>query len=88
MPKFETVIQPWGNSLGLRITRPIRDLYHLNNGTPVVIDVSEDGVLIRRKEKQEKVNFPFSENELLKGMTRYSAHADELPIPIASEVPD
>jgi antitoxin component of MazEF toxin-antitoxin module len=32
---FETVIQPWGNSLGLRITRALSDAAHLERGTVV-----------------------------------------------------
>jgi len=34
---METVVQKWGNSLGIRIPRGLALEFHLKNGTPVEI---------------------------------------------------
>ncbi len=77
--KFEGRIQSWGNSLGIRITRPMSDMAHLGKGDRVAIEVTEDGLQIRRKVAPKPLEFPFSEETLLAEMTPYTAHADELP---------
>jgi hypothetical protein len=45
---FEATIQPWGNSLGLRITRPMCDLARLGRGDKVLVEVDENGMTVRR----------------------------------------
>ncbi len=56
--KFEGAVQPWGNSLGIRITRPMSDMAHIGRGDKVAIEVTEDGLLIRRKKIKKKSLFP------------------------------
>ncbi len=73
---FEGRIQAWGNSMGLRITRAVGEAAKLEQGTLVTMELTDDGLLIRPKEAPGKV---WTEDELLEGMTPYSAHADELP---------
>ncbi len=83
--RFEGVVQPWGNSLGLRITRPVSELANLKKGAKVTIEVTEEGLLIRRQPPEHLQRLPFSEAMLLQGLTPYTAHADELPTLIVSE---
>jgi len=49
--KFDGTIQTWGNSLALRITRPVSSLAKIDKGDKVDIVVVEDGILIRRRAK-------------------------------------
>ena len=83
--RFEGVVQPWGNSLGLRITRPVSELAHIQRGTKVSIEVTEEGLLIRPIQPPATAALPFSEEELLSGLTPYTAHADELPALLLEE---
>ncbi len=84
--KFEGTVQPWGNSLGIRITRPMSNMAQLGRGDKVAIEITEDGMLIRRKNTKKHVKLPYTEAELLAGMTPHKAHADEVPAPMVSEV--
>ncbi len=85
--KFMTTIQPWGNSLGLRITRPLGDMARLKKGSKVSIEVLEEGLLVKPQTPSKKrFKLPFTEEELIKGLTASKAHADELPMPLASEL--
>ena len=84
--RFEGTIQPWGNSLGIRITRPVSKMSCLGRGDKVIIEVTDDGLLVRAKTKKKRVRLPYSESQLLKGMTPQKAHADELPTPLPSEI--
>lgn len=86
--KLEATIQPWGNSLGLRITRPMCELAQLSRGDTVLVEVNEHGLSVRRMPQRKKSDVPFSEEELLEGMTSYSAHADELCPLLPSEIED
>lgn len=86
--KFETTIQPWGNSLGLRITRAISDLSQLKKGSTVVVEVTDEGLFVRPKEPKKNKVLPFTENELVASLTPHKAHTDELPALQPSEVED
>ena len=84
--QFETVIQPWGNSLGLRITRALSEAAHLERGTVVTVAVVDGGLLVKPKPTLSKSwVFPYSEAELVLGLDPAKAHADELPAILVSE---
>jgi len=86
---FEAVIQPWGNSLGLRITRALSEAAHLERGAVVTVAVVDGGLLVTPKPKLGKPRaFPYSEAELVLGLDPAKAHADELPAILASELGD
>jgi len=76
--RFEATIQPWGNSLGLRITKSISDLAQIGKGAKVTVEVTNNGLVIKKKIVKKTFRIPYSEAELLKGMTPGKAHADEL----------
>lgn len=86
---FEAVIQPWGNSLGLCITRALSEAVHLERGTVVTVAVVDGGLLVKPKPIPERpLAFPYSEAELVRGLDPAKAHADELPAILASELGD
>lgn len=84
--KFEGTVQPWGNSLGIRITRPMCDMAHLGKGDKVAIEITEEGLFITRKKALKPFKLPYSEADLIAGMTPHKAHADELPTMLDSEL--
>ncbi len=45
--KAEQTIQVWGNGLAVRLTAPIARAAGLTQGTPVVVEVASEGVLLR-----------------------------------------
>jgi antitoxin MazE len=45
--KAEQIIQHWGNGLAVRLTAPIARAAHLVRGTSVVVEVVDEGVLLR-----------------------------------------
>jgi antitoxin MazE len=44
---MNTQIARWGNSLALRIPRPVADALHLTEGRPVELLVEEDRLVVR-----------------------------------------
>ncbi len=85
-PKFEGTIQAWGNSLGVRITQPMSHLSDLGRGDRVAIEIIKDGLIIKRKKPRAEKLLPYSEEELVAGLTPHTAHADELPTILPSEM--
>lgn len=85
--KFSTVIQPWGNSLGLRITRPLGQMARLRKGSRVTIELVDEGLLVKPAVAGNKrLKLPFTEAQLIAGLTPDKAHADELPVLLADEL--
>jgi hypothetical protein len=52
---------------------------------PVTIEISEEGITVQPIKKTSK-KLPFTEDELLKGMTPFLAHADGIASPILKEI--
>ena len=86
--KFEGIIQPWGNSLGLRITKAVGELSHLKKGTKVILEVRGEELVVRPKQRGKHMLLPFTEEELIAGLTPELAHADELPKVLSTELGD
>lgn len=85
--RVQSEIKKWGNSLALRITGAMAEVPDFSDGTKVVIDVNKDSLVIKRaSKKKRKLKLPYSEKELLEGMTPYTAHADELAVINATEI--
>ncbi|HEV2614565.1 MAG TPA: transcriptional regulator [Gammaproteobacteria bacterium] len=72
-------ILKWGNSLALRLSGSLRDIPHFQANMLVNIDVNENGITVQpaKKSKSPRIS-PFSEAQLLKGLTPHTAHADAL----------
>ena len=75
--KVEAKIQKWGNSLALRLTGPVKQIPHFEADMLVLIKVSETGIRVEPI-KEPVMKEKFTEEELLKGLTARTAHADEI----------
>lgn len=83
--KVHARIQKWGNSLALRICGPMRDIPSFKEGAEVEINITENGFILKKIYLKKKTRFPFSEAELLNGLTYNQAHGDLLAKPLSSE---
>lgn len=81
---LEAKIQKWGNGLGLRVSGVLRDVPQFTIDTLVEINVTPMGFTVVKKIQSSKAP-PFSETDLLQGMTADMAHAECLVTPLASE---
>lgn len=79
MMKVQAKIQKWGNGLAIRIAGVVRDIPDFKEGMPIEIEVSGDGLEIRKMKPKNKHLLLLSESELLKGMTPQTAHAEIIP---------
>ncbi|TVM19997.1 AbrB/MazE/SpoVT family DNA-binding domain-containing protein [Oceanidesulfovibrio indonesiensis] len=66
----DTTIARWGNSLGLRIPKGTADTLGLKAGDAVRIEVSEDGLYLKKVQKTPK----YTLNELLDQVTEENKH--------------
>ncbi|MCG5499205.1 MULTISPECIES: AbrB/MazE/SpoVT family DNA-binding domain-containing protein [Ectothiorhodospira] len=86
---MQSQIKRWGNSAAVRLSSKILAQAKLDISSPITIDVKAGKIVIEAAEKApRKVNLPFSEAELLKGLDAHGAHADELARPSSAEVGD
>ncbi|CBL46731.1 Cell growth regulatory protein MazE [gamma proteobacterium HdN1] len=84
---IESEIKRWGNSLALRITGVMAEIPRFSDGTKVTVEVTEDALIIKRASKLKRVlSLPFTERDLLNGITPSKAHADELAAPTKKEL--
>jgi len=59
----------WGNSIGVRIPRALARKKGIDVDSPVEVNETEDGVIIRPAVRKE-----YSLKELVKGITRQNRH--------------
>ena len=85
--RVETKIKKWGNSLALRVTGTMAEMPKFKAGSRVTVDVSREGLIVKPAVgKVRTFRFPYSESDLLAGMTPEKAHAEELAQPTATEL--
>lgn len=84
--KVHAKIQKWGNGLALRVSGVMRDIPHFKEGTEVDVEVTECGFLVKRSTQNKKSFFPYSESQILEGLTRERAHVDLLAILLPNEM--
>lgn len=84
--KTHARIQKWGNGLALRVAGAMRDIPHFQEGTEVEVEITENGFTVIKSAPKKKIIFPFSEAQLLKGMTPETAHASLLANPLPDEL--
>ena len=83
--QMEANILRWGNSLAVRLSGIARTIPRFEEGMPITIEILDDGIFIRKATpKPVPQVLPYTEAELLSGLTPYLAHADE----VASLTPD
>jgi antitoxin MazE len=84
--KVESEIKKWGNSLALRVTGVMAELPKFAAGTKVLVEVTEEGLVVTPAARQEPAfRLPYRESDLLADITPRTAHADELAEPIGDE---
>ncbi len=84
---MQSEIKRWGNSAAVRLSSKILAQARLSVSSLISIEVEEGRIVIEAVEKaSRKVNLPFSEADLLKGLDACGAHADELAQPSATEL--
>jgi antitoxin MazE len=83
--KVQTKIQKWGNGLAIRIAGIIRDVPHFEEGMPIIVDVFEDRLEVRKLAPKKQHLLPWSEAELLVGMTPQTVHAEIIANLLPSE---
>lgn len=74
--RIQTKIKKWGNSLGLRLSGPMKSIPHFEEDMMVDVEVTEKGLTIHPCESKQYLSF--SEKQLLKNLDAKTAHADEL----------
>jgi antitoxin MazE len=83
---MQSQIKRWGNSAAVRLSSKIMAQAKLDVSSPITIDVKDGKIVIEPAENApHKVNLPFSEADLLKGLDAHGAHADELAQPTSTE---
>jgi len=76
---MQSEIKQWGNSAAVRLSRTILAQAGLDVASPVEIEVMEGRIVIKAATTPVKtLKLPYSEEDILRGMTAYTAHADEL----------
>lgn len=74
---MRTQVRKIGNSLGNIIPDTFIRQLHLSEGSEIDVKTEGNRIVIEPAPKAKK-RFPFSESELLEGLTAHNAHADEL----------
>jgi antitoxin MazE len=86
---MQSEVKRWGNSAAVRISSKILAQARLDVSSPIDVHAEDGKIIIEAAGKAPgKVNFPFSEAELLDGLDNHGAHADELAAPSISELGD
>jgi len=77
--KVQATIQKWGNSLALRLTGPLKTMPGFRENMLVEVDINKNGLKVQPV-KRHKKKLPFSEKNLLRGLSAKKAHADEVAL--------
>ncbi|MBP4081295.1 hypothetical protein [Aeromonas sp. MrichA-1] len=84
---MNTEIKLWGNSAAIRLSRKVLNKANLDVSSPISIDVVDGKIIIvAAKKAPRKIRLPFSEADLLMGLNAHVAHADEIALPLTSEM--
>lgn len=83
---IHTKIQKWGNGLALRVSGSMRDIPHFEEGTEVEVEIFEEGFSVKKSSLKLNKLFPYTESQLLEGLTRETSHADALANPLSNEL--
>ena len=76
---IDTEVKKWGNSLALRINTVTAEALNLHQGSKVRYEILPEGLLIKPIDTAEKKHkWPYSEAQLLDGVTEETTHTDEL----------
>ena len=87
---MQSEIKRWGNSAAIRLPARILAEVRLEVNSPVSMTVDGRRIIIEAREVpgENRLRLPFSETDLLQGLDRETAHADELATPSGAEIGD
>ena len=74
--KIEAKVQKWGNGLAIRIAGVMRDIPHFQNGTPIEVEVNEDGLIIKKMVKAGEMAMPSVPAFILTDLSKLLIKAD------------
>lgn len=72
---MQTRIKKWGNSLGLRLSGPLKSIPHFTEDMLVDVEITEKGLVVKPAEKKPAA-FSFSESELLADLNEDTVHLE------------
>ena len=76
---MQTVINKWGNSAAVRIPSRVLSEVGLSLSSEVTITMQDGRIIIEPVDVEySKLRLPYSEAQILKGLTSYDIHAEEL----------
>jgi antitoxin MazE len=83
-------IKRWGNSAAVRLPRKLLAEARLEVSSPVSIAVKGKKIIIEAEitPRPKRLRLPFTETDLISSLSPETAHADELAIPLDSEIGD
>jgi len=81
-------IKRWGNSAAIRLPARILAESKLGVDTPVSMIVKGRKIIIEALAEQpgQRLDLPFSEADLVRGLNPETAHADEIAVPTDAEI--
>lgn len=76
---MQTVINKWGNSAAVRIPSRVLSEVGLSLSSAVTITAQDGRIIIEPADVEySKLRLPYSEAQILEGLTSYDIHAEEL----------
>jgi len=84
---MRTTANIWGAALGIRLTKPVLEIFAIDSKTPLELDVREDRIIVTRAKIQQKTSL----EELFEGFNGQYDMTDEIREweqlkPVGSEV--
>ena len=84
---MQSQINKWGNSAAVRIPAKVLAATGLGVHSNINIEAKDGKIVIESIEPPSKsLKLPFSEADLLQDIDSFSAHADEVFIPLSDEL--
>ena len=84
--RLESEVKKWGNSLAVRITGTAAEISNLKEGTKIAIEVNKDSLIIKpQKKARKRLKLPYSEDQLVKGLSKSNSHSDLIAQPSSKE---
>ena len=86
---MRTMIDKWGKGAAVRIPSSVLSEVGLSLSSAVTIRAQDGRIIIEPVDVEySKLRLPYSEAQILEGITPYDAHADELAVPLSIEMGD
>lgn len=84
--KTYVIVQKWGNSLGIRLTKGVKDIAHLKEGMTMEIEATDQYIKLCPVTKKRKFQLRYTEKQLLAGLNRRTSHAKEIAVLLDKEI--